>query len=77
MAGERIGFMYIARRPCGKVSAAAWDDEGYEKETAKSVAEWLRRGDKVERIERFEGDPQPEWVCRMRCQDCRKSAVTE
>ncbi len=68
----RLGFMYIARRPCGKVSATSWDEPGREKEIAKSVAEWIKRGDKVERIERFKDDPQPEWICRAGCQDCRK-----
>ena len=69
---ERLGFMYIARRPCGKVSATSWDDHGREKQIAKSVSEWIKRGDKVERIERFNDDPQPEWICRAGCQDCRK-----
>lgn len=69
----RLGFMYVARRPCGKVSAMSWDDPGHEKETAKSVANWIKRGDKIERIERFEGDPMPEWVCDA----CRKNGCKE
>lgn len=67
---KSLGFMFIARRPCGKVSAACWDDPGMEKDTAQHVAEYKRRGAKVERIERFEGDPQPEWICRTGCRDC-------
>lgn len=59
----RLGFMYLARRPCGKVSAAAWDSEEHRKSIGKSVAEWIARGDNVERVERKEDDPQPEWVC--------------
>ena len=58
------GFMYLAKRKCGKVSAMAWDDAGHEKDTAKYVASWIKRGDTVERIEVFEGDPMPEWICR-------------
>ncbi|MBV4507708.1 hypothetical protein HU751_023025 [Pseudomonas sp. BW13M1] len=67
-----LGHQYIARRDCGKVSAACWDDKGYEKSTAKFVAGCVRRGDAVERIERREGDPMPEWICRPGCNDCRK-----
>lgn len=56
--------MYIARKPCGRISAMAWDDPGYEKSTAKFVAECIKRGDTISRIERFEGDPLPsEWMC--------------
>ena len=68
---ESKGFMYVAKRPCGKVSAMAWDDSGYEKSTAKSVASWLRRGDKVERVEVFKGDPMPETICRQKCDECK------
>ena len=67
---KRLGFMYVARRPCGKVSAMSWDDPGYEKDNAKSVSTWIRRGHKVERIERFEDDPSPEW-CGGECDQCR------
>ena len=61
---DRLGFMYLARRPCGKVCAAAWDDPTHAKSTGKSVAEWIGRGDTIERVERKEDDPMPEWVCR-------------
>jgi hypothetical protein len=64
------GFMYIARRACGKVSATSWDDAGEEKENAEHIVEWVKRGDKVERIEIFEGDPMPECICRTGCRDC-------
>lgn len=60
---NQLGYMYIAKRPCGRVSAAAWDDPGEEASTAKSVAEWIKRGLAVERIKRRAGDPQPEWIC--------------
>lgn len=67
---KSIGFMYLAKRPCGKISAASWDDPGHEKDVAKSVASWIRRGDTVERVERFEGDPMPEW-CAGNCERCK------
>lgn len=66
-----IGFMYIAKRPCGRVSAASWDDKGREKDIAKSVASWIRRGDTVERIERFQGDDLPQWAC-CSAKECNK-----
>lgn len=72
---KSIGYMYIAKRPCGKVSAASWDDNGHKKDIAKSVASWIKRGDVVERIERFDGDPQPEWICRSGCNDCRQHQI--
>lgn len=67
---KSLGFMYIARRACGKASAACWDDAMSKKDTAKCVADYIKRGDAVERIERFVGDPQPEWICRAGCNDC-------
>lgn len=70
---KSMGFMYIARRACGKVSASCWDDAMSKKDTAKVVAGYINRGDTVERIERFEGDPQPEWICRPGCNDCAQS----
>lgn len=68
--GRHLGAMYIARRKCGKVSAMCWDDPGSEKDTAKSVSGYIKRGDSVERVERYENDPMPEWICRSGCTDC-------
>jgi hypothetical protein len=71
MIGRKsLGFMYLARRACGKVSAACWDDAGDKKGTAKCVAGYIKRGDTVERVERYEGDGMPEWICRPGCNDC-------
>lgn len=70
--GKHLGFMYLARRPCGRVSASCWDDPGYEKSTAKEVARYIKRGDSVERVERFENDPQPEWICEAGCAKCKQ-----
>lgn len=67
---ESQGFMYVAKRKCGRVSAMRWDDPGGEKEAAKSLAGWVRRGDTVERIEVFKGDPMPEWICQPGCSEC-------
>lgn len=72
--GERLGWMYIARRKCGRVSAMCWDDKGHEKDTAKHVADYIKRGDSVERIERFKNDPMPDWICRTGCSDCTATA---
>jgi hypothetical protein len=73
--GRYLGVMYLARRPCGKVSATCWDDVGHEKETAKSVAGYIKRGDIVERVERYEHDPMPEWICKPGCEDCKRSSA--
>lgn len=67
---KSLGFIYLAKRPCGRVSALAWDDPGYEKSTAKHVAEWIARGDKVDRVERFAGDESPEFICSPGCTVC-------
>jgi hypothetical protein len=64
------GFMWVARKPCGKVSALAWDDDDNES-IRKSLTDWADRGDQVERIERFEGQELPEIMCRDRTEcDC-------
>lgn len=68
--GAYLGSLYLARRKCGKVSAMCWDDQGSEKDTAKHVASYIKRGDSVERVDRYENDPQPEWICRSGCTDC-------
>jgi hypothetical protein len=60
---SRIGFMYVAKKACGRVAASCWDDENSKKDTAKTVADYIRRGLTVERIERFDGDQMPEWIC--------------
>lgn len=70
--GKYLGAVYIARRPCGKVSAMCWDDKGHEKETAKLVAGYIKRGDTVERVDRYENDPQPDWMS-LGCKSCKKS----
>lgn len=70
---KSMGFMYLAKRPCGKVSALSWDDAECKKDIAKSVASWINRGDTVERVERFEGDPQPEYVCMPGCSKCKET----
>jgi hypothetical protein len=62
---ESLGFMYIARHKCGRVTAMCWDDAGYEKSTADAVAGYIKRGNSVERVERFESAPLPpkdEWM---------------
>jgi len=60
---ELQGTMYVARKPCGKVSAAGWYEGAAAKDIAQSVARWIARGDTVETVKRYRGDPQPEWCC--------------
>jgi hypothetical protein len=74
--GRHLGFMYIARRPCGRVSASCWDDAEFKKSTAKLVAGYIKRGDAVERVDRYENDPQPEWICEGKCK-CPEQTNTE
>jgi hypothetical protein len=68
---KSMGFMYLAKRPCGRVSAMSWDDPGHKKSISQSIAAWLARGDIVERVERFEGDSLPQQICSPDCTDCR------
>jgi hypothetical protein len=70
MDDQRLGYLYMAKRPCGKVGGMCWDDQGAEKETAKWVASFIRRGYSVDRVERFKGDAAPEIICRPKCRDC-------
>ena len=61
---DYLGLMYLAIRPCGKVSAAAWDDGfGSPYERRNTLGEWAARGDTVRRMHRHKGDPQPDWMC--------------
>lgn len=68
--GKPLGFAYIATRKCGRVSGLAWEDVTPEKDAALLVREWMKRGDDVRLIERFEGDQMPEWVCRGEPCEC-------
>ena len=68
--GERLGFAYIATRKCGRVSGLVWEDVTPEKDAALLVRQWMTRGDDVRLIERFAGDPMPEWVCHGRPCEC-------
>jgi hypothetical protein len=73
---EYLGTLYMALRPCGKVSAMAWDD-GFRGpgERRRTLAEWAIRGDTVQRVERHKGDPMPEMICSAwdKC-ECRAEA---
>ena len=70
LAKKSQGFMYLAKRPCRKVSAMAWDDSERGVNMPETVGKYLARGDKVERVEVFEGDPPPEMICHSGCEDC-------
>jgi hypothetical protein len=69
---KSLGFLFLAKRPCGRVSAMCWDDPRYKKSTREAIARYLMRGDTVERVERFKGDSLPEQICSSDCTDCRK-----
>ena len=71
--GVLIGYMYQARRPCGRVSAAAWDEPRHADTTAASVQRWRERGDTVERVARHLDEPLPEWTCCAGA--CREAAL--
>lgn len=44
-------FIYVGiDKASGSIRAAVCDDEGYEKDTAKYVADWIKRGLIVERL---------------------------
>lgn len=68
---ESMGFMYLAKRPCGKLTAATWDDAENKKDVAAFVSRCIKRGDAVDRIERFEGDPMPEFMCKECFKGCK------
>lgn len=71
--GDPLGFMYLAKRKCGKVSAASWDDPDWDDlDKRQTLAEWEERGDTVERVEQFKGAPMPDWICDepRDCQSC-------
>jgi hypothetical protein len=41
---------FVAYCKCGKLIACAVDDPDHTKDTAKEVAAWIRRGDKVDKM---------------------------
>jgi len=43
-------MLYVARHECGKIVAAAVDLPDHKKALAREMADWVRRGDTVERI---------------------------
>jgi hypothetical protein len=40
-----------------------WDSPALRDQIRITVADWLERGDIVQRVERFEGDPPPDFIC--------------
>jgi len=63
-------LIYIAKRPCGRVSALFWDDKGSEAETRKSIDRWIKRGDSVALID-VDALEKLEPICKQGCGDCR------
>lgn len=67
-------YVYIAKRPCGKISAACYDDAGYEKDTAKAIAEYIKRGDALTRVLKTKDVmSKDKWMCR----ECSGKACKE
>lgn len=48
---RKAKFIYVARNATGAHRGYVFDDPGYEKSTAKSVAKWIRDGCNIERHE--------------------------
>lgn len=48
--GTRDGWVWIAKKPCGKVSAVANDTLGDAAATSAMLRRWLDRGDSICRI---------------------------
>jgi len=70
--------MYLAKRPCGKISAASWDDENWkDKDKQKTIGIWLKRGDTVKRVERFYGGHELDWICNPECEKCEKTIAAK
>lgn len=78
--GQRtfLGYLYVARKKCGKVVGASWAAPGLEEENAALIARWVNHGFSVEKIDCYEGDLQPQWICGSNepcaCRDAEKSA---
>lgn len=41
---------YIAKKSCGCIIAACVDEPKYNKETAKDLASWIKKGYTIERV---------------------------
>lgn len=60
--GKFMGHMWVATcKNCNGLVASSWVELRDEKDLAKSVARWIRQGSEVNKIERYEGDPMPDW----------------
>lgn len=64
-----VGHCYIASYPCGLASAMAWDEENpeHKKALSRTVAAWIERGDSVNLVARYDGDPIPESILDCPC----------
>ena len=62
---DYMGKMHIVKYPCGHVVAACWVT-GNEKDAAYFKRKHVKRGNDLETIERYVGDPAPEW-CHSDC----------
>lgn len=58
---KRLGVALLGLRPCGRVGGLMWTDAFAPSVINKAAREWLALGWTVSRVERFEGDPMPEF----------------
>lgn len=66
---KHLGRMHIVYGECGHVVAACWVT-GNESDAANFKRRKLQEGQKLETVERYAGDPMPEW-CSVSCQRMR------
>lgn len=62
---KHMGQMHIVYGECGHVIAACWVT-GNEADAANFKRRKLRAGQRMETVERYAGDPMPEW-CTASC----------
>jgi len=74
--GKFLGMAYVATRRRGRVSAMAGADTMDERDIKEFDERCRARGDNVQLVERFAGDPWPEWIagCKSPCA-CKGEAV--
>ena len=64
-----LGKMHIVYGACGHVVAACWV-RGNEQDAANFKRRKLRPGQRLETVERYAGDPMPEW-CSVLCRQTK------
>ena len=70
-----LGKMHIVYGACGHAVAACWV-RGNEQDAANFKRRKLRPGQRLETVERYAGDPMPEW-CSVLCQQPTEGSGNE